>query len=136
VSGPSPELLRSASLFAELDDATLAQLAGDFVARDFPEGAVLAEEGQGGLNFFVVESGEASISVGGVDVGSLGPGGAFGEIALVDKSARTATIRATTPMRTYALPIWSFRSFVETRPHVAWRLLEILAERLRAAEAR
>jgi CRP-like cAMP-binding protein len=136
MSGPSPELLRSTPLFAGLDDATLEQLASDFIQREFAEGAVLAEEGQGGLNFFLVESGDAVVTVGGQEVGSLGPGTAFGEIALVDKSARTATIRATSPMKTYALPVWSFRSFVETRPEVAWRLLEILADRLRTAEAR
>jgi CRP-like cAMP-binding protein len=136
MAGPSPDLLRSTALFADLDDATLAHLASDFIPRDFPEGAVLAEEGKGGLNFFVVESGEAAVSVGGTTVGTIGPGQSFGEIALVDKSARSATITATSEMRTYALPVWSFRSFVETRPDVSWRLLEILADRLRAAEAR
>ena len=69
-------------------------------------------------------------------VGTLGPGSSFGEIALVDKSARSATVTATTPMVAYALPIWSFRPFVEQRPELAWKLLEILAERLRAAQSR
>lgn len=133
---PSPELLRGAPLFADLDDATLARLAGDFVEREFPAGAMLAEEGKGGLNFFVVESGEAVVTVGGEEVGRIGPGTAFGEVALVDKSARSATITAETAIRAYALPVWSFRSFVETRPDVSWRLLEILADRLRAAQAR
>ena len=69
-------------------------------------------------------------------VGTLGPGASFGEVALVDKSARSATVTATTPMVAYALPVWSFRPFVEQRPELAWKLLEILAERLRAANAR
>jgi CRP-like cAMP-binding protein len=83
-----------------------------------------------------VESGEATVTVGGEEVGRLGPGDSFGEVALVDKAARTATITATTDMLTFALPVWSFRSFVEVRPDVAWRLLEILAERLRSSQAR
>lgn len=136
MSGLDPALLRGVSIFDEVSDDELASLAGDFVARDFAAGAELATEGQGGLNFFVVESGEATVGVGGATVGTLGPGASFGEVALVDKSARTATITATTDMRTWALPIWSFRSFVETRPQVAWKLLELLAERLRTATAR
>lgn len=134
--GLDPSLLRGVHLFEDVSDDELATLANDFVARDFPAGAELATEGQGGLNFFIVESGEATVDVSGEQVGTLGPGAAFGEVALVDKSARTATITASTDMRTYALPIWSFRSFVETRPQVAWKLLELLAERLRAASAR
>ena len=43
---------------------------------------------------------------------------------------------ATTPMVAYALPVWSFRPLVEQRPELAWKLLEILAERLRTANAR
>ncbi len=131
--GPSNDILRKVPLFAELDDATLSQLSSDFVERSFAEGTEIAKEGAGGLNFFVVGSGEASVTVGGKQVAMLGPGSAFGEVALVDKAARTATITATTPVEAWALPVWSFRSFVETRPDVAWKLLELLAERLRAA---
>ena len=69
-------------------------------------------------------------------MGTLGPGSSFGEVALVDKSARSATVTATTPMVAYALPVWSFRPFVEHRPELAWKLLETLAERLRVAESR
>lgn len=136
MSAPSIDQLRGVSLFADLDDATLGALADDFVEREFGLGAEIATEGTGGLNFFIVDSGEATVTVGGKQVGTLGPGDAFGEIALVDKSARSATITATSALRAFALPVWSFRSFVETRPAVAWKLLEVLAERLRAAESR
>jgi len=69
-------------------------------------------------------------------VATLGSGASFGEVALVDKSARSATVTATSPVRAYGLPVWSFRSFAEARPVVLWKLLELLAERLRAAEHR
>jgi CRP-like cAMP-binding protein len=136
MAGPPVEILRQVPLFEGLDDATLAQLSGDFAERQFAEGTEITKEGVGGLNFFVVETGDATITVGGSQVGTLGPGDSFGEIALVDKAARAATITATTAVRAWALPVWSFRSFVETRPDVAWKLLEILADRLRAAQAR
>jgi CRP-like cAMP-binding protein len=133
---PSAELIRGIPIFEDLDDASVEQLASDFIEREFDAGQPIATEGEGGLNFFVVESGTADVSVGGSNVATIGAGASFGEIALVDKSARSATVTATTPLRAYALPVWSFRSFAESRPSVTWKLLELLAERLRAAEHR
>ena len=136
MSQPSVDLIRGVPLFSDLDDKTAGRLAGEFVERRFDEGATIATEGSGGLNFFLVESGDASVSVQGEHVRTLGPGASFGEVALVDKAARSATVTATTPVVAYALPIWSFRPFVEERPELAWKLLEILAGMLRAAESR
>jgi CRP-like cAMP-binding protein len=133
---PSAELIRGVPLFADLDDKTVERLAGEFIERHFPEGAAIATEGVDGLNFFIVEDGEATVTVRGDVVATLGPGSSFGEVALVDKSARSATVTASTPMVAYALPVWSFRPFVEQRPELAWKLLELLAERLRAAQLR
>lgn len=133
---PSSDLIRGVALFSDLDDKTVEQLAGEFSERHFDAGAAIATEGKDGLNFFIVASGEASVTVQGDPVGTLGPGSSFGEVALVDKSARSATVTATTPMVAYALPVWSFRPFVEQRPELAWKLLETLAERLRAAQSR
>ena len=133
---PSAELIRGISIFASLDDRSIERLAGEFIERSFEPGQEIAHEGEGGLNFFVVDEGEAKVSVQGDDVGTLKNGDSFGEIALVDKSARTATVKATTPMRCYALPVWSFRPFAQEHPDVSWALLELLAERLRTAEGR
>jgi CRP/FNR family cyclic AMP-dependent transcriptional regulator len=133
---PSADLIRGVPLFSDLDDKTVERLSNEFVERHFDAGAAIATEGVDGLNFFIVASGEATVSVQGNEVGTLGPGSSFGEVALVDKSARSATVTAATPMVAYALPIWSFRPFVEERPALAWKLLETLAERLRAAQSR
>jgi CRP/FNR family cyclic AMP-dependent transcriptional regulator len=136
MSQPSAALIRGVPLFADLDDKTVERLSEEFVERHFDAGVAIATEGADGLNFFIVESGEAAVTVSGEPAGTLGPGSSFGEVALVDKSARSATVTATSPMIAYALPIWSFRPFVEQRPELAWKLLEILAERLRAAQSR
>ncbi|MDH4176295.1 MAG: cyclic nucleotide-binding domain-containing protein [Thermoleophilia bacterium] len=133
---PSADLIRGIPLFSDLSESDAEQLASDFVERKFAAGQAIATEGEGGLNFFVVDSGEATVSVGGREVAKLTAGDPFGEIALVDKSARSATVTADTDMRVWGLPIWSFRPFVETRPVVLWKLLEILADRLRTAQAR
>ncbi len=136
MAAPSTDLIRGIPIFSELDDASAKQVASDFIEREFAEGQAIATEGEGGLNFFVVDSGSADVTVGGKQVGTLGPGSSFGEVALVDRSARSATVTATSRLRAFALPVWSFRSFAESRPEVTWKLLELLAERLRAAEHR
>jgi CRP-like cAMP-binding protein len=130
------ELLRSVPLFSELDDAHLDRLADEFSKRTFSTGDSIATEGEGGRTFFVIEDGQASVSIGDREVGSLGPGDSFGEIALIDRAPRSATITATTDMTSYMLPIWSFRPIVEGSPEMLWKLLEGLAARLRAAEQR
>jgi CRP-like cAMP-binding protein len=77
-----------------------------------------------------------TVAVHGREVARLGPGDAFGEMALIDKSARSATVKADTEVHGYQLPVWSFRPFVESHPEMAWALLEALAQRVREAEAR
>jgi CRP-like cAMP-binding protein len=133
---PSPELLRNVGLFSALEEKDLTSLADEFNERRFSPGETIALEGAGGLMFFVVESGEAAVAVHGDEVGKLGPGDSFGEIALIDRRPRTATVTAKTDLVTYGLPVFVFRPFVEARPEVAWKLLEQMADRLNAAEAR
>ncbi|MBA3374636.1 MAG: cyclic nucleotide-binding domain-containing protein [Actinobacteria bacterium] len=133
---PTPDLLRKVPLFAGLDDKELTSLADEFNERRFSAGDRVALEGEGGLMFFVVDSGEATVEVHGKEVGTLGPGSAFGEIALIDRRPRTATVIAQSDLQTYGLPVFVFRPFVEARPQVAWKLLEAMADRLALAESR
>ncbi len=133
---PSPDLLRNVKLFSGLEDRDLESLAEEFNERRFSPGHAVALEGEGGLVFFVVESGEASVEVHGEEVGTLGAGDSFGEIALIDRRPRTATVTAKTDLVAYSLPVFVFRPFVESRPQVAWMLLEAMADRLQAAESR
>jgi CRP-like cAMP-binding protein len=136
VPGPSIELIRGVSLFADADDKFLDRLGGEFIERTYAPGEAITEEGEAGRTFVVIESGEATVAVHGNEVGKLGPGDAFGEMALIDKSARTATVTADTEVHGYQLPVWSFRPLVESHPEMAWALLEALAQRVRVAESR
>jgi len=133
---PSTDLLRHVRLFAELDEKDLRSLAEEFSERRFSAGEKIALEGESGLMFFVVEEGELSVDVRGETVATIRPGGSFGEIALIDRRPRTATVTALTDVVAYGLPVFVFRPFVEARPQVAWKLLESLADRLVAAESR
>ena len=74
MSQPSADLIRGVPLFADLDDKTVERLADEFIERHFDEGAAIATEGVDGLNFFIVESGEATVTVGGDTVGHARPG--------------------------------------------------------------
>ena len=136
MSKPTPTLLRNVSLFSDLDERDLETLADEFNERTFAAGNKIALEGEGGLMFFVVESGELSVEVHGEPVASIGPGASFGEIALIDRRPRTATVVADTDVKAYGIPVFVFRPFVEARPQVAWKLLEAMADRLAVAESR
>jgi CRP-like cAMP-binding protein len=133
---PSRDLIRGVPLFAETDEKFLDRLAEEFNPRTYAPGQLMAEEGEGGRTFFVIESGEAAVLVQGSQVGRLGPGDSFGEMALIDRSARSATVRADTEVRGYQMPIFSFRPIVESHPEIAWALLEAMAQRVRVAESR
>jgi CRP/FNR family transcriptional regulator, cyclic AMP receptor protein len=136
MANPAPALLRNVRLFADLDERDLESLSREFSERRFAAGDKVALEGEGGLMFFVVESGELSVEVHGESVSTIGPGSAFGEIALIDRRPRTATVVAASDVKAYGLPVFVFRPFVEARPQVAWKLLEAMADRLAIAEAR
>jgi CRP-like cAMP-binding protein len=133
---PSRDLIRGIPLFAETDERFLDRLAKEFNPRTYAPGELIAEEGEPGRTFFVIESGEAAVLVHGNEVHRLGPGDSFGEIALIDRSDRSATVRAETEVRGYQLPVFSFRPIVESHPEMTWALLEALARRVRDAETR
>jgi CRP/FNR family transcriptional regulator, cyclic AMP receptor protein len=136
MSKPTPALLRNVRLFSDLDERDLESLADEFSERRFSAGDKIALEGEGGLMFFVVEEGELSVEQHGEPVANLGPGSAFGEIALIDRRPRTATVTAVSEVKAYGLPVFVFRPFVEARPQVAWKMLEAMADRLALAENR
>jgi CRP/FNR family cyclic AMP-dependent transcriptional regulator len=108
---------------------------GSFKERSFPAGETVATEGEAGAGFFVIESGEASVSVHGEDRGRLGPGDYFGDVALIDEGDRTASITAQSDLKCYGLTFWDFRPLVESDARIAWPLLQAMAKRLRAAES-
>jgi CRP/FNR family transcriptional regulator, cyclic AMP receptor protein len=121
-------------LFGDFERGDLKRLARSFKERTFDAGHVVAAEGKSGAGFFVIESGEATVTVRGAERAKLGPGDYFGEIALIDDGARSATITADSELRCYGLTSWEFRPLVESNAAIAWKLLETMAKRLRAAQ--
>ncbi|HXZ57694.1 MAG TPA: cyclic nucleotide-binding domain-containing protein [Gaiellaceae bacterium] len=130
------ELLQRVPLFEHFDKGDLKRIARSFKERTFDAGSTVASEGKTGAGFFVIESGEATVSVHGDERRRLGPGDYFGEIALIDDGARSATVTAVSDLGCYGLTSWEFRPLVESNASIAWKLLETMAQRLRAAQQR
>jgi len=130
------ETLGGVPLFQGVKQKDLKKLAGRMQGRSFGEGDEITTEGKSGIGFFVIEMGNATVSIDGKIIRTLGPGEYFGEIALIDSGPRSATIVATTDLDCQGLTAWEFRPFIEQHPEVAWALLETLASRLREAEKR
>ncbi|MGH3084229.1 MAG: cyclic nucleotide-binding domain-containing protein [Gaiellaceae bacterium] len=118
------ELLKRVPLFADLDGGELQQIANSMKQRTFSAGQEIAVEGQSGVGFFVIEDGQAKVTVHGDEVRRLGPGDYFGEVALITQGARTATVTADTDLKTYGMTFWDFRPLVEDTPSIAWKLLQ------------
>jgi CRP/FNR family cyclic AMP-dependent transcriptional regulator len=124
------QLLQNVPLFSGLDPRELETIARTVHERTFNAGETVAEEGQGGVGFFVIREGEAKVEVGGNEVRRLGPGDYFGEIALISEGPRTATVTAESELRCYGLTPWEFRPLVQTNATIAWKLLQALAKQL------
>ena len=116
--------LRHAPLFADLEPAELEALAERMQLRTFAAGETATVEGEAGDGFYVVESGEAAITVHGQPQGTLRAGDVFGEIALLTGSGRAATITATTELRCSWLAPPDFRTVVEAKPGIAWKVVQ------------
>jgi CRP-like cAMP-binding protein len=128
------QTLARVPLFSGIKPKELQKLGKRMKERSFNEGDEITKEGESGIGFFVIEDGNASVSVGGKIVRTLGPGEHFGEIALIDSGPRSATVVAGTDLRCRGMSAWEFRPFVEEHPDVAWALLEELVGRLREAQ--
>ena len=120
-------------LFADMDRRQAEQIARLLKERRFAKGETVIMEGSGGAAFFIIESGQATVSRKGVDIATLGPGDHFGEIALIDGGPRSATVTAATDLVCYGLTFWEFRPLVERNGTLAWKLLQALAKQIRAA---
>jgi CRP-like cAMP-binding protein len=129
------DLLRAVPLFRGCSERELRMIGRIADSLECDEGTVLTEEGAPGHECFVIGTGTADVTIGDALVMTLGPGGFFGEMALLDKGPRTATVTARTPMSLYVLDARALATLLVEAPTVARTLLVTLAARLRLAEA-
>jgi CRP/FNR family cyclic AMP-dependent transcriptional regulator len=128
------ELLEKVSMFSACNKKELAKLASVADERRVDSGAVLTEEGKPGDEFFVVAEGLARASIGGREVGSIPAGSFFGELSLLDRGPRTATVTAELPSRLVVINAANFNRVIDEVPSISLKIMRGLATRIRKAD--
>ncbi|MEO8272872.1 MAG: cyclic nucleotide-binding domain-containing protein [Chloroflexota bacterium] len=127
------ELLAGCPLFRGIDAAGLAGLAAMATSVDFPPGHVIARQGEIGTGFFVVTDGMVRVVRDGAVVAGLGPGEFFGELSVLDRMPRNASVVADGPTSCLALASWDFEKVLLEQPALTLSILRGVAARLRDA---
>jgi CRP-like cAMP-binding protein len=128
------ELIKAAPLFENLSKRELQQVARIADELDIRAGKVLIREGERGREFFVIISGEVEVRRKGRKMATLGPGSFVGEMALLSKIPRVATVTAITPLDTLVITDRAFVELLETTPALSVKVARTLAERVGANE--
>lgn len=130
-SGKKVDWLADVSFFEGFSPEQLQRVAnlGDEV--DVDAGTVLVDQGDPGLDCYVVVEGTASVLVAGEHIASIDEGSMIGEMALVDHRPRNATVVADTPMRLLRLKASAFRTLLDEMPKASERVMALLTARLK-----
>jgi CRP-like cAMP-binding protein len=128
------EHLARVPLFSACNKTELRSLAKRTNDIKVDAGQVIIREYQGAYEFFVVFEGQAEVSREGKRVAVIGPGDFFGELALLDRGLRNATVTALTPMEIIVLPQWDFEQALDEAPRMTRKLLTGMARRLRTLD--
>ena len=124
------ELLKRVPLFARCSGKELEEVAMVADELDFKEGKELATEGAAGREFFVIVDGTAEVTRGNRKLRTLSDGDFFGEISLITKLPRTASVTTISPLRALVITDRSFRRMLDRSPSIQRKVLEALGERL------
>ena len=131
------DALKEVPLLSCLSQRELKRVARNVREQSFAPGTTVIREGKmSGVGFFIVVEGEAEVSAGGAGLGRLHPGDHFGELALIGKRARTATVTAVTPLTCLFMATWDLEELVKSSPETAWKLLRHVVELLAAERER
>ena len=128
--------LKSIWLFSGCSASEIRKIRGSLDELTVAPGKVLCEEGDIGREFFVIASGTASVRRKGRKVATLGPGDYFGELALLDRKPRSATVISEGDLQILVLGQRQFNAILESMPSIARKLLSATATRLREADAK
>jgi CRP-like cAMP-binding protein len=124
------ELLKKVPLFSKLSQKELEDVAHIADEIDLPAGKEMATEGDRGREFFVLLNGEADVTKGGQKINTMKEGDFFGEIALVTKMPRTATVTATSNVDVLVITEQAFDNLLKKTPQIGRGVAEALAERV------
>ena len=121
--------LKSLPLFEDVPDEELAQIAGFAQEVNVEQGRELVREGDFSYEFMAIEEGEAEVTRGGEHVADLGSGDFFGEMGLLEKTLRNATVTAKTPMKLVTLTGWDMKRMERHIPEAIERVRATLEQR-------
>jgi CRP-like cAMP-binding protein len=124
-----PARLKSVQLFERFSDDELRTIATFADETSVPEGEQLVREGDFSYQFIGIEEGTAEVTREGQHVGELGPGDFFGEIGVMERGLRTATVVATSPMRLITLTRWELRRMDKEMPEAMEQIRRAADER-------
>lgn len=130
------EHLASVPLFAACSRKDLQRIAKASDETSIPEGREFVRQGETGREAFVIVEGQARVERNGKKVATLGPGACIGELSLLDKGPRTASVRAETPMTVLVLGPREFSSVIDEVPGLSHKLLTALASQVRELDKR
>lgn len=127
------KMLAGVPLFAGLKGKQIKSLAGAFAReRSYDSGQVIEKEGDSGVAFYLITNGSVEVRKAEKLVSKLGRGQFFGEMSLIDKQPRSATVVSAEPgTKCLVMPVWNFQATIETDPRVAMGVMKELARRLR-----
>jgi CRP-like cAMP-binding protein len=129
-------LLTTVPLFSNCSKRDLAAVARLAHEVELPAGhTLIREHARVAYSFFVLVEGEAQVRRGDSIVATLGPGDFFGELALILRRPRTATVTLTAPSRLLSISAHNFHPLLMSSPSIQFKLLEAVAERLEARDA-
>ncbi len=124
------KLIQKVPLFSRLSKKGLEEVARIADELDLPSGKKMAKEGDRGREFFVLLEGEADVTKGDSRINKMKKGDFFGEIALVAKIPRTATVTATSDVRVLVINERDFAALIKNSPEIGRGVAEALAERI------
>jgi Cyclic nucleotide-binding domain len=130
--GPDLALLRRVSFFRPLPVAIVELLARELQTATYEPGDVIIREGEPGERFYIIAEGQAVAAKEGHQLSEMGPGDSFGEIALLRRIPRTATVTALSRVETRVLAREEFLAAVTGSPESAGSAEEVVATRLQA----
>lgn len=128
------DLLAGVDLFYGCFRRELARIAALTTEMAVPAGRVICREGDPGDEAYVVIEGTAAVTVADREIATVGPGGFFGEMAILDGGPRFATVTAQEPMRLLVLSRREFYAVLAEVPYVAGHMLTAVGSRLRGAQ--
>ncbi|MHB8567828.1 MAG: cyclic nucleotide-binding domain-containing protein [Nitrososphaerales archaeon] len=127
-------MLQKVPLFSNLERKQLRAMAESFKERKYGPGETIAEEGDFAITFYLITNGSVEVKKGKKTIAKLGPSQYFGEMSLLDKAPRSASVVASEETTCLLMTSWNFMSFLQTEPKLALGIMKELARRLRETD--